>query len=43
MLSHRELNNMNEILRDAFGTAIEKTWQNAKEKSRLFCQKSRFL
>jgi hypothetical protein len=30
-------------LRDAFGTAIEKIWYNAKEKSRLFCPEIRFL
>ena len=30
-------------VRDAFGTAIEKIWHNAKEKSRLFCPEIRFL
>lgn len=30
-------------LRDGFGTAIEKIWHNAKEKSRLFCPEIRFL
>lgn len=30
-------------LRDAFGTAIEKIWHNAKEKSRLFSPEIRFL